>query len=147
MSLPDNFLVCWPPVPALSIFHGNLPQKICGATSLMFIMGNVFLISGINELEIFPPKSEILFYLFLALIWCRNFQDWTIPLGGDTRTSSSAERKNNKNKNKNKNKEISRSGLCASVRISPERYEIFEFRFHYNVREESRYQSVQTMSL
>ena len=31
-----------------------------------------------------------------------------------------AERINNKN-NKNKNKEISRSGLCASGRISPKR--------------------------
>ena len=28
--LPDNFLVCWPPVTALSVFHGNLPQKIWG---------------------------------------------------------------------------------------------------------------------
>ena len=28
--LPDNFLVCWPPVRALSVFHGNLPQKIWG---------------------------------------------------------------------------------------------------------------------
>ena len=33
-----------------------------------------------------------------------------------------AERRNNKNNNKNnKNKEISRSGLCASGRISPKR--------------------------
>ena len=28
--LPDNFLVCWPPVTALSVFHGNLPQEIWG---------------------------------------------------------------------------------------------------------------------
>ena len=39
---------------------------------------------GINEFGIFPPKSEILFVLSLALIWYRNFQDRTIPLGGDT---------------------------------------------------------------
>ena len=38
------------------------------------------------------------------------------------------------------NKEISRSGLCASGRISPKRYEIFEFRFHYYLGQESRYQ-------
>ena len=29
MCLPDNFLVCWPPATALSVFHGNLPQEIC----------------------------------------------------------------------------------------------------------------------
>ena len=29
MCLPDNFLVCWPPATALSVFHGNLPQQIC----------------------------------------------------------------------------------------------------------------------
>ena len=28
--LPDNFLVCWPTVSALSVFHGNLPQEIWG---------------------------------------------------------------------------------------------------------------------
>ena len=37
MCLPDNSLVCWPPAQALSVFHGNLPQEICGATSLMFL--------------------------------------------------------------------------------------------------------------
>ena len=39
---------------------------------------------GNQRVGIFPPKSEILFVLSLALIWCRNFQDRTIPVGGDT---------------------------------------------------------------
>ena len=39
---------------------------------------------GNQRVGIFPPKSKILFVLSLALIWCRNFQDRTIPLGGDT---------------------------------------------------------------
>ena len=30
------------PVPSLTVFHGNLPQKICRASSPMFIMGNLF---------------------------------------------------------------------------------------------------------
>ena len=39
---------------------------------------------GNQRVGIFPPKSKILFVLSLALIWCRNFQDRTIPVGGDT---------------------------------------------------------------
>ena len=39
---------------------------------------------GNQRIGIFPPKSKILFVLSLALIWCRNFQDRTIPVGGDT---------------------------------------------------------------
>ena len=42
---------------------------------------------GNQRVGIFPPKSEILFVLSLALIWCRNFQDRTIPVGGDTWSS------------------------------------------------------------
>ena len=42
---------------------------------------------GNQRVGIFPPKSKILFVLSLALIWCRNFQDRTIPVGGDTWTS------------------------------------------------------------
>ena len=45
-----------------------------------------------QRVGIFPPKSKILFVLSLALIWCRNFQDRTIPVGGETCTSCSAER-------------------------------------------------------
>ena len=46
-------------------------------------MGNLFPSWGSEELGIFPPKSKILFVLSLALIWCRNFQDRTISVGGD----------------------------------------------------------------
>ena len=33
---------CVDPRSQLSVFYGNLPQEICGATSLMFIMRNLF---------------------------------------------------------------------------------------------------------
>ena len=42
---------------------------------------------GNQRVGIFPPKSKILFVLSLALIWCPNFLDRTIPVGGDTWTS------------------------------------------------------------
>ena len=74
MCLPDNFFVCWHPATALSVFHGNVPQEIWWTFSLM----------GNQRVGMFSPKSEILFVLSLALIWCRNFQDRTIPVGGDT---------------------------------------------------------------
>ena len=48
---------------------------------------------GNQRVGIFPQKSEILFYLSLALIWCQNFQDWTIPVGGDTWPSCTSERR------------------------------------------------------
>ena len=80
--------------------------------------GELVSLIGNQRVGIFPPKSKILFYLSLALIWCRNFQDRIIPVRGDTWPSCSAERNNNnnnKNKNKNENKEISRSGLVFPV--------------------------------
>ena len=46
--------------------------------------GELVSLIGNQRVGIFPPKSEILFVLSLALIWCRNFQDRTIPVGGDT---------------------------------------------------------------
>ena len=49
---------------------------------------------GNQRIGIFPQKSKILFSLSLALIWCQNFQDWTIPVGGDTWPSCLAERRN-----------------------------------------------------
>ena len=67
-------------------------------TSPMFIMGEIVSLIGNQRVGIFPPKSKILSYLFLALIWCQNFQDWTIPVGGDTWPSCTSERRNNKNK-------------------------------------------------
>ena len=38
-NLPRQFSRLLTPAPSLSVFHGNLPQEICGASSLMFIMG------------------------------------------------------------------------------------------------------------
>ena len=68
--LPDNFLVY-----QLSRFFTGISRRKYG--ELISLIGN-------QRVGIFPPKSEILFVLSLALIWYRNFQDRTIPLGGDT---------------------------------------------------------------
>ena len=40
-KLPRQFSRLLTPVPSLSVFHGNLPHRksVCGASSLMFIMG------------------------------------------------------------------------------------------------------------
>ena len=38
-NLPRQFSRLLTPVPSLSVFHGNLPQEICGASSLMFYNG------------------------------------------------------------------------------------------------------------
>ena len=84
---PTIFPVCWLLSHLSRFFTGISSQQICDTTSPMFIMGNLFPSWGINEFGIFPPKSKILFVLSLALIWCRNFQDRTIPVGGDTWTS------------------------------------------------------------
>ena len=61
---------------------------------------------GNQRVGIFPPKSKILFVLSLALIWCRNFQDRTIPVGGDTWPSCSSERRRRRRRIGKKNKEI-----------------------------------------
>ena len=37
-NLPRQFSRLLTPAPSLSVFHGNLPQEICGASSLMFII-------------------------------------------------------------------------------------------------------------
>ena len=55
--------------------------------------GELVSLIGNQRVGIFPPKSKILFYSSLALIWCQNFQDWTIPVGGDTRSSCWSERR------------------------------------------------------
>ena len=39
---------------------------------------------GNQRVGIFPPESKILFHLSLSLKWYQNFQDWAIPVGGDT---------------------------------------------------------------
>ena len=76
------------PATSLSVFHGNLPQQIRTCYYVAYVYNGEFVpLMGNQRVEIFPPKSKILFVLFLALIWCRNFQDRTIPVGGDTWTS------------------------------------------------------------
>ena len=66
---------CFDPRSQLSRFFTGISRRRYG--ELISPMGN-------QRLGIFPPKSAILFVLSLALIWCRNFQDRTIPVGGDT---------------------------------------------------------------
>ena len=66
---------CVDPRYQLSRFFTGISRRKYG--ELISLIGN-------QRVGIFPPKSEILFVLSLALIWYRNFQDRTIPLGGDT---------------------------------------------------------------
>ena len=54
--------------------------------------GEIVLLIGNKRVGIFSPKSKILFVLSIALIWCQNFQDGTIPVGGDTWPSCTSER-------------------------------------------------------
>ena len=69
---------CVDPRYQLSRFFTGISRRNNG--ELISLIGN-------QRVGIFPPKSEILFVLSLALIWYRNFQDRTIPLGGDTWSS------------------------------------------------------------
>ena len=68
--------------------------------------GELISLIGNQRVGIFPPKSEILFVLSLALIWCRNFQDRTIPVGGDTWSSCTSERRIIGKKNKEISRQI-----------------------------------------
>ena len=48
-------------------------------------MGNLFPLYGNNELEFSRQNQKFSStYVSLALIWCQNFQDWAIPVEGDT---------------------------------------------------------------
>ena len=69
---------CVDPRYQLSRFFTGISRRKYG--ELISLIGN-------QRVGIFPPKSEILFVLSLALIWYRNSQDRTIPLGGDTWSS------------------------------------------------------------
>ena len=71
----------------------------------------MFSLIGNQRVGIFPSKSKILFYLSLALIWCQNFQDRTIPVGGDTWTSFGGKKKKNNNE-----KETYGESVCEAVR-------------------------------
>ena len=114
-TLTRQFSRVLTPGPSSLDFSRESPAK------LVSLIGNQWV-------GIFPPKSKILFALSLALKWCRNFQDGTIPVGGDTWTSCSAERNNN---NKNKNKEILPSGLLFPVKYlgNGKRYSCSVFTF------------------
>ena len=136
--LPDNFLVCWLRSD-LSRFFTGISRRKYG--ELISPMGN-------QRVGIFPPKSEILFVLSLALIWCRNFQDRTIPVGGDTWSSCTSERRISiRIIIGKKNKEINCSGLLLPVEYlrNGKRYSSSVFTFGYV--QESRYKTVQPLSL
>ena len=76
--LPDNFLVCWPPVSALSVFHGNLPQEIWGtyfphreSTSWNFpakIRNSLRLIPSFDMLSKFPGSDHSSRRRYVALL-------------------------------------------------------------------------------
>ena len=85
------------PGPSSLDFSRESPAKDMWCYVAYVYNGELVSLIGNQWVGIFPPKSEILFYLSLALIWCQNFQDLTIPVGGDTWPSCSAERRNNKN--------------------------------------------------
>ena len=55
--------------------------------------GEIVSLIGNHRVGISPSKSEILFVLSLALVWCQNFQDGSIPVGGDTWPSCTSERR------------------------------------------------------
>ena len=85
-NLPDNFPVCWL-LLHLSRFLTGISRKDMWYYVAYVYNGELISLIGNQRVGIFPPKSEIVFVLSLALIWCRNFQDRTIPVGGDTCTS------------------------------------------------------------
>ena len=87
------------PRPQLSRFFTGISRRRYVVLRRFCYNGELVSLLGSQRVGIFPPKSKILFVLSLALIWCQNFQDWTIPVGGDTWPSCTSERKY-------KNKEI-----------------------------------------
>ena len=72
---------CVDPRPQLSRFFTGISRRRYVA---YVYNGKLISLIGHQRVGIFPPKSKIPFYLSLALIWCRNFQELIIPLGGDT---------------------------------------------------------------
>ena len=109
-NLPDNFPVCWL-LLHLSRFLSGISRKDRWYYVAYVYNGELISLIGNQRVGIFPPKSEILFVLSLALIWCRNFQDRTIPVGGDTWTSFWR-------KDRIRIKKYSRSGLFFRSNIS-----------------------------
>ena len=87
-KLPRQFSRLLTPVPSLSVFSRESPAAADTWYYVAYVYnGELVPLMGNQRVGIFPPKSKILFVLSLALIWCRNFQDRTIPVGGDTWTS------------------------------------------------------------
>ena len=105
MCLPGYFPECWPPGLSSRFFTGISRRRYIAYV----YNGEMFSLIGNQRVGIFPSKSKILFYLSLALIWCQNFQDRTIPVGGDTWTSCSAERRKS-------NEKETYASVCEAVR-------------------------------
>ena len=82
-KLPDNFPFCWL-LLHLSRFLTGISRKDIWYYVAYVYNGELISLIGNQRVGIFPPKSEIFFVPSLALIWCRNPQDRTIPVGGDT---------------------------------------------------------------
>ena len=99
--LYPTILPCVDPGPSSLDFSRESPAKDMWCYVAYVYNGELVFLIGNQWVGIFPPKSKILFVLSLALKWCRNFQDGTIPVGGDTWTSCTSEKRKKKNKNKN----------------------------------------------
>ena len=80
--------------------------------------GELVPLMGNQRVGIFPPKSKILFVLSLALIWCRNFQDRTIPVGGDTWTSFWRKERRRRRRRRKRIKKHRVQGSCFRSNIS-----------------------------
>ena len=115
------------PGPSSLDFSRESPAKDMWCYVAYVYNGELVSLIGNQRVGIFPSKSEILFFLSLALIWCQNFQVRAIPVGGDTWPSCSSGKKFERiirrririRKRIIRMKKYSSSGLCASGRISP----------------------------
>ena len=75
------------PDPSSLDFSRESPAKDMWCYVAYVYNGEFVFLIGNQRVGISPPKSKILFHPSLALIWCQNFQDWAIPVGGDTWSS------------------------------------------------------------
>ena len=122
-----------------------------GVTWSIFKNGSCSLV-GNQRVGIFPPKSKILFSLRISFIWYHKISifDWPSPLGWVTWSKyTECWPVRRKERIKRMIIIIKKYRVLGyfSGRISPKRYEIFEFRFHCGQGQESRYQMLQTTSL
>ena len=79
--------MCWPSGPSSLGFSRESPAGDIWYYVAYVYNGELVSLIGNQRVGIFPPESEILFVLSLALIWCQNFLNRTIPVRGDTWTS------------------------------------------------------------